>query len=487
MSAGPYTLAAAAAALDEGATTSVALTGQCLDRIDQGNDALRAFLRVDRAAAEEAAAAADARRANGQPRGPLDGVPVAVKDNIVDVTGPTTAGSRILEGYTSPFDATVVHKLRAAGAVVVGKTNLDEFGMGSSTEHSAYGGTTNPWDKSRTPGGSSGGSAAAVAATQCYGALGTDTGGSVRQPAAFCGVAGLKPSYGRVSRFGAVAFASSLDQVGPFARDVKGCAHLLAALAGPDGRDATSSHAPVEDYAAACDQDRPLKVGVVREYQNQDGCDDDVLAAQHKAEQTLREAGATVVEVSLPHAHLAVPTYYIAATAEASSNLARYDGVRYGPRRGEEGGLESLYRKTRGELFGPEVKRRILLGTYVLSTGYYDAYYLRAQKVRTLIRRDYDQAFADVDVLLTPVAPTAAFGIGEKTDDPVKMYLSDVFTIGVSLAGVCGLSVNVAFTDAGLPLGVQLVGPAMGEASILRAGTLVEQGVNLLEKRPQGT
>jgi aspartyl-tRNA(Asn)/glutamyl-tRNA(Gln) amidotransferase subunit A len=473
------------AALASGELSSAEATAQCLDAIKTHDGALGSFLLVDEQGALDQAKAADARRAAGDVIGPLDGVPIGLKDNFLTEGMATTAASRILEGYVPPYDGTSVAKLKAAGAVILGKLNCDEFAMGSSNENSAFKPCRNPWSTAHSPGGSSGGSAAAVAAGLCAGALGTDTGGSIRQPAAFCGVAGLKPSYGRVSRFGVVAFASSLDQVGPFARDVAGCAHLLKAIAGVCERDATSVDVEVPDYASALTGDvKGLKIGIARELFDEEGCSDEVRAATEVAKDALAARGAEIVDVHLPNLHHSVATYYIVATAEASSNLARYDGVRFGPRRGEEQGLEGLYAETRGQLFGDEVKRRILLGTYVLSAGYYDAYYLRAQRVRALIAEDFNKAYEAADVLLTPVAPTPAFRLGEKTDDPLAMYLSDVFTIPANLAGLCGLSVNAAFNDAGLPVGVQLTGRPMDEATLLRAGHALEQELGLLHRRP---
>ena len=385
---------------------------------------------------------------------------------------PLTAGSKILEGYVPPYNATVVEKLRAAGAVILGKTNTDEFAMGSSTENSAYFTTHNPWDLSRVPGGSSGGSAAAVAADECLGAFGSDTGGSVRQPASFCGIVGVKPTYGRVSRYGLVAFASSLDQIGPFAKDVTDAAILLGAVAGHDRRDSTSVDLPVPDYLAGLsDSERSgpsegLRVGVPKEYFIE-GIQPEVEAAVRAAIATLHDLGAEVREISLPHTDLALPVYYLIAPAEASANLARYDGIRYGLSEPGES-LWETYRRTRGEGFGPEVKRRIMLGTYALSAGYYDAYYLKAQQVRTLIKQDFDLALAEVDVIACPTSPTTAFRIGEKAGDPLSMYLADIFTLSLNLAGICGLSLPCGFDGAGLPVGLQLIAGAFAEETILR-------------------
>jgi aspartyl-tRNA(Asn)/glutamyl-tRNA(Gln) amidotransferase subunit A len=398
---------------------------------------------------------------------------VAVKD-LLDIDGvATTCGSRILEGYRPPFTATAIERLEAAGAVIVGKTNMDEFAMGSSTENSGYKKTKNPWDPARVPGGSSGGSAAAVAAGMAPLALGSDTGGSIRQPAALCGVVGLKPTYGRVSRYGLVAFASSLDQVGPFARTVEDAALASSVLFGRDPKDATSADVAVPDFAAAAGDAKGLRIGVPWGFLEK-GVAEPVLKAFKDALAALESAGAKVVEVALPHAGHAIATYYIVATAEASSNLARYDGVRYGLRVEAGRDLKETYGRTRDRGFGPEVKRRIILGTFVLSSGYYDAYYLRAQKVRTLIRRDFEQALAACDVVATPTTPSTAFRFGEKTDDPLEMYLADIFTVPANLAGIPGLSVPCGFAD-GLPIGLQLVGRAFDEAALFRAGRAYQE------------
>jgi aspartyl-tRNA(Asn)/glutamyl-tRNA(Gln) amidotransferase subunit A len=439
-----------------------------LDRIATTDASIGAFLAVLGDRALEKARAVDAALDAKKPAGPLAGVPVAVKD-VLDIEGvPTTCGSRILEGYRPPFTATAVSRLEAAGAVVIGKTNMDEFAMGSSTENSAYKTTRNPWDPARVPGGSSGGSAAAVAAGHAPIALGTDTGGSIRQPAALCGVVGLKPTYGRVSRYGLVAFASSLDQIGPFATTVEDAARVLAAMGGWDPADATSSTIEMADFAAALDGGaKGLQVGVPWSFLAE-GVDDGVLAAFREALGALENAGARLVEVDLPHARHAIATYYLVATAEASSNLARFDGVRYGLR--EDGrDLKEMYGRTRDRGFGPEVKRRIILGTFVLSSGYYDAYYLRAQKVRTLVRRDFEEALRACDVVATPTTPTTAFRLGEKTSDPLQMYLADVFTVPANLAGIPGLSVPCGLSG-GLPVGLQLLGRPFDEATLLRAG-----------------
>lgn len=479
------TLSGLALALKEGRATSREATEACLAVIRARDEELGAFLLVDEERALAAAEAADVRRAHGAARSPLDGVPVALKDNLLTEGQETTAASRILSGFHPPYDATVTARLKAAGAVCLGKLNLDEFAMGSSNENSAYRPCKNPWDLTRTPGGSSGGSAASVAAGACFGSLGTDTGGSIRQPAAFCGLVGLKPTYGRVSRFGVVAFASSLDQVGPLARDVKGAALLLEAIAGFDVRDATSVERPVPAYAAGLTGHvRGLKVGLAREWFEASGLDDEVAKGLEDAKRALQDRGATLIDVSLPHTRYAVATYYIVASSEAASNLARYDGVRFGQRRGEEMGLLPMYEQTRGEGFGFEVERRILLGNYVLSAGYYDAYYLKAQKVRRRIADDFTRAFEEVDVLLGPTTPTPPFRLGEKVSDPLTMYLSDVFTLQANLAGLPALSLNVSFTESGLPVGAQLIGRPFAEEGLLNAAFALEGALGLEDRRP---
>ena len=447
-----------------------------LDRISSVNASLNAFNLVDADRALGHAQDIDRRRAAGETIGPLAGVPMALKDNL-DVRGmPTTASSKILEHFVPPYDATVVRRLEGAGAVIVGKTNCDEFAMGSSTENSAFGPVRNPWALDRIPGGSSGGSAAAVAARCVPLALGSDTGGSIRQPASCCGVVGLKPSYGRVSRYGLLAFASSLDQIGPFARSVADAALVLSALAGADPCDATTANEPVPDFSAALTGSvKDLRIGVPRAFVT-DGVDDQVRRAYDEALETLREAGATLVDIDLPHAKYAVPVYYLVCTAEASSNLARYDGVKYGYRSGQgRDSLRQMYSRTRDEGFGPEVKRRIMLGTYVLSAGYYDAFYLKALQVRTLLRRDYDQAFERVDVVAMPTSPTPPFRLGEKTDDPLQMYLADVFTVSANLAGLPGISVPCGFSSEGLPIGLQFMGRMFDEATLLRVADAYER------------
>jgi aspartyl-tRNA(Asn)/glutamyl-tRNA(Gln) amidotransferase subunit A len=482
MSLCELTIAAALDKMRAGEITSAALTAAYLERIAHVDGQVQAYLTVTAERAMQQAARADARRANGEDA-PLLGVPLAIKDVMCTQGIQTTAGSRILEGFVPPYTATAVQKLLDAGAVVLGKTNTDEFAMGSSTENSAYQTTHNPWNAERIPGGSSGGSAAAVSARLAAGALGSDTGGSVRQPAAMCGVVGLKPSYGRVSRYGLIAFASSLDQIGTLCRDVRDAALLLSVIAGYDPRDSTSMDVPVPDYAAALTGDvKGLRIGVPKEY-FVEGMQKEVEDAVRTAIAHLESLGATVREVSLPHTDYGIPIYYLIAPAEASANLARFEGVRFGPRK-DGATLWDSYRATRGEGFGPEVKRRIMLGTYALSAGYYDAYYLKAQKGRTLIKRDFDAAFADVDVIATPVAPHAAFPIGAKIDDPLQMYLEDVFTLPVNLAGICGISVPCGFDGDGLPIGLQLLGPAFDEATILRVAHAYEQTTGWHSGRP---
>ncbi|MBK8985442.1 MAG: Asp-tRNA(Asn)/Glu-tRNA(Gln) amidotransferase subunit GatA [Chloroflexi bacterium] len=477
----PTTLTEAQDALQRGAISSVALTQAMLDRIVALDNDVQSYLTITDEMALEQALAADARRAQGE-NGPLLGIPVAVKD-IISVRGaPTTAGSKILDGFIPPYDAFVVQQLKEAGAVILGKTNTDEFAMGSSTENSAYFTTRNPWDIERVPGGSSGGSAAAVAAGMAYAALGTDTGGSVRQPASLCGIVGLRPTYGRLSRWGVVAFASSLDQVGQFGRTVADCAALFQATAGYDPRDSTSLDAPVPDYAAALTGDiRGLRVGVPAEYFIA-GIDGEVETAVRAAIAKLEELGAEIQPISLPHTRYALPVYYLIAPAEASANLARYDGVRYGPRLAGADMIDTV-KKTRA-LFGPEVKRRIMLGTYALSAGYYDEYYGRALKVRTLIKQDFLTAFAQVDVIACPTSPTTAFKIGERADDPLSMYLADIFTLSVNLSASCGLSVPCGFDSQGLPIGLQLIGNTLQEATILNAAFAYEQATAWHKQSP---
>jgi len=481
------TIAAAAERLRRGDLSAVELTRAALDRIAATDSAIHAFLTVTADEALAQAAAVDAERKTGHDRGPLAGIPIAVKDVIATKGVRTTAASKILADFVPPYDATVTRRLRDAGAVIVGKVNCDEFAMGSSNENSAFALTRNPWDLDRVPGGSSGGSAAAVAARQAFASLGTDTGGSIRLPAGYTGIVGMKPTYGRVSRFGVIAYASSLDQVGPMARDVTDCALVLQALAGHDPRDSTSVDRPVPDYGAAVARGsdegaRGLRIALPREYFG-GGMQPEVEAAVRAAAATFTSGGADVQDASLPHTEYAVSCYYVLAPAEASSNLARYDGIRYGLRAPADGLLD-LYRKSRAAGFGPEVKRRIMLGTYVLSSGYYDAYYLKAQKVRTLIRRDFERVFADADVIVTPVAPTTAFRIGEKTADPLQMYLSDVFMISVNLAGLPGIVVPCGVDAAGMPIGLQIVGPPFGEEVVLRAARAFEAATSWHQLRP---
>ena len=459
-----------------GQLSAVDVARACLDRIAAVNPALNAFNLVDAERALSRAQAVDRRRAEGSTLGPLAGVPIALKDNM-NVRGMrTTASSRILERFVPPYDATVVRHLENAGAIIVGKTNCDEFAMGSSTENSAFGPVRNPWALDRIPGGSSGGSAAAVASRCVPLALGSDTGGSIRQPAAFCGVVGLKPTYGRVSRYGLLAFASSLDQIGPFARTVADAALVLSALSGADPCDATTADESVPDFTRALTGDvKGVRVGVPRAFVSH-GVDEDVREAFEGALDALRGAGATLVDVELPHAQYAIPVYYLVCTAEASSNLARYDGVKYGYRAPAEKheSLKDMYSRSRDEGFGPEVKRRIMLGTYVLSAGYYDAFYLKALQVRTLLRRDYDQAFERADVIAMPTTPTPPFRLGEKTGDPLQMYLADVFTVSANLAGLPGISVPCGFSPDGLPIGFQLMGRMFDEATVLRVADAYE-------------
>jgi aspartyl-tRNA(Asn)/glutamyl-tRNA(Gln) amidotransferase subunit A len=465
-----------------GEITATALVESTLERITKLDDKLGSYLAIDKAGALGQAAVIDQKRKDGQPLGSLVGVPVSLKDNLVTRGVATTAGSKILDGWIPPYDATVVTKLRAAGAIILGKTNMDEFGMGSSTERSAYKPANNPWDTKRVPGGSSGGSAAAVAAGLCVGSLGTDTGGSIRQPAAFCGTVGMKPTYGRVSRWGVVAFASSLDQVGPLTRSVADAAALLQVICGHDAKDATSLDTPVPNFREALTSDvKGLRIGIPAEYFGGD-IDPQVRAAIERAVAALVEAGASTVDINLPHTQLALPAYYIVAPAEASSNLSRYDGVRYG-KRADAKDLFELYCKTRGQGFGPEVKRRIMLGTYALRSGYYDAYYKKAQQIRTLIKRDFDKAFRFCDVVLTPTTPTAAFEHGAKAT-PLDMYLGDIFTLSCNLAGLPGISIPCGLTEQNLPVGVQLLGKPLDEVTLLRAGAAIESAVGLGDKRP---
>jgi len=455
-----------------------------LSRIEAVNGSLHAMLSIDGDGALARAAEIDAVVAKGGNGGPLAGVPLAVKDNISTASGTTTCGSRILSHYAPVYRAAVVERLERAGAIVIGKTNLDEFAMGSSTENSAWGPTANPWDPSRVCGGSSGGSAAAVAAGLVPAAFGSDTGGSIRQPASFCGVVGLKPSYGRVSRYGLVAFGSSLDQIGPIATTVEDAALLLGIIAGHDDRDSTSVNVSVPDYLSAVNRPpTPLRIGLIDEHFGP-GLDDDVRSAVLATIDALQSQGAVVEHLAVPHLRYAVACYYIVSSAEASSNLARYDGVHYGTRAARPADIIDLYARSRGEGFGAEVKRRIMLGTYVLSSGYYDAYYLKALQVRTLIKRDLDAGFERVDVIASPTAPTTAFRLGEKCDDPLAMYLSDVYTIPANLAGICAISLPCGFDRKGLPIGLQLMGPAFGEETLLAAAKWCERIVGRCDRQP---
>jgi len=454
-------------------------------QIEAVDGRLHAFLEWDREELLAAARGVDEQRARGEALGPLAGIPIGIKD-VLNVKGHSCrCGSKILQGYVAPYDATVIAKLRAAGAIPFGRLNMDEFAMGSSTENSAFGVTRNPWDLERIPGGSSGGSAAAVAAGEAPATLGSDTGGSIRQPASLCGVVGLKPTYGRVSRFGLVAFASSLDQIGPFAKDVTDAALVLGAISGRDPNDSTSVPEPVPDYTKALTGDvKGMKLGLPKEYFIS-GMDKEVETSVRAAVDKLASLGAEIVEISLPHSDYGLAVYYIIATAEASANLARFDGVRYGSRAKDAKDPLDMYGRTRGAGFGPEVTRRIILGTYVLSSGYYDAYYLRAQKVRTLIRRDFMEAFKKCDAIVTPTTPSAAFKIGEKAEDPLTMYLSDIFTVNVNLAGICGVSVPCGFTNLPeLPIGLQILGKPFGEETILRVAHAYEQVTDWHKRRP---
>ena len=469
------------AAIAAGETSAADVCTRALDAIARLDPDLHAFHQVTGGQAQRRAAAIDAGPKPSDAA--LLGVPIAIKDNICTASVATTACSHVLDGYVPPYDATVIRRLTRAGAVIVGKTNCDEFAMGSSTENSAFGPTRNPWALDRTPGGSSGGSAAAVASGMVPVALGSDTGGSIRQPAALCGVLGLKPTYGRVSRFGLIAFASSFDQIGPITRTARDAADVLAIIAGHDPQDATSVNVPVPDYRAALSGDiRGLRVGVPR-HLLATGVEPDIASAFDRALDELQHAGATLKDVMLPHADLAIAVYYLIGNAEASSNLARYDGVRYGMRADASTTLD-MYARTRDRGFGAEVKRRIMIGTYVLSAGYYDAYYLKAQQVRTLIRRDYDRAFAEVDVVAVPTSPTAAFRLGERASDPIQMYLSDVFTVSANLAGLPAISIPCGLTSERLPAAVQLTARAFDEATLLRVADALERRTSWAMERP---
>lgn len=467
--------------------SAVEITQKALERIQALEPKLHSFLHVTTEKALEQARAVDAKIAAGEEIGLLAGIPIGIKDNLCTQGVPTTCASRILENFVPPYESTVTQKLIDAGAVLIGKTNLDEFGMGSSTENSAYQITNNPWDLSRVPGGSSGGSAAAVAADECVAALGTDTGGSIRQPASFCGVVGIKPTYGLVSRYGVIAYASSLDQVGPLGRTVEDTAIVLNAIAGYDPKDSTSLKVEIPNYTANLTPDfqaRKLRIGVIKETMA-DGLDAVVEKAVSQAIEQLKSLGAEISIISCPNFRYGVPSYYIIAPSEASANLARYDGVKYGFRAEDAENLLSMYTRTRSTGFGQEVKRRIMIGTYALSAGYYDAYYLKAQKVRTLIKQDFENAFEQVDVLVCPTAPTTAFKAGEKISDPLSMYLNDLMTIPVNLAGLPGLSVPCGFDDQGLPIGLQLIGRVLGEEQLFQVAYAYERSTNWLVNQPQ--
>ena len=465
--------------------TSLELTEVFLKRIDAVDGKIKAYITVTKEDAMKQAMEADKRISSGKDITPLTGVPISVKDIFCTKGILTTCASKILNNFVPPYDATVIKKLKEAGAVILGKNNMDEFAMGSSTENSAFFVTKNPWDTERVPGGSSGGSAASVSAGECAGSIGTDTGGSIRQPASCCGVVGLKPTYGRVSRYGMIAFASSLDQAGPMTKDVLDCAIMLNTMAGYDPQDSTSIDAPVPDYTKVLTKDmKGLKIGIPKEYFIK-GLDSDVEKAVKEAIEVLKKQGVSVVDISLPHTDYAIAVYYLVATAEASSNLARYDGVKYGSRAKDSKNLMDMYCKTRDEGFGSEVKRRIMLGAYSLSAGYYDAYYKKASQVRTLIKRDFEEAFKKCDVILTPTAPTPAFKIGEKTADPLTMYLSDIFTISCNLAGIPGLSIPCGFTKDNLPIGLQILGKPLDEETVLKTAYAYEQATDWHKKRPK--
>jgi aspartyl-tRNA(Asn)/glutamyl-tRNA(Gln) amidotransferase subunit A len=470
----PRRLADLRADIVAGRVKATDLTASYYDRIEAKNPRLNVYLSLTKERAFEQASRVDDLAAKGDPLPALAGIPVGIKDVLVVKGAPSTAGSKILEGYHPPYDATAVSKLEAAGAVLLGKINCDEFAMGSSNENSAYGPVRNPVDTDRVPGGSSGGSAAAVAANMAMATLGSDTGGSIRQPASFCGVVGVLPTYGRVSRYGLIAFASSLDRVGPFAANVRDAATLLGIIAGQDPKDATSSAAPVPDFAAESDKPaKGLRIGLPEEYFSE-GLDPEVRGAIERGIEALEKAGCSVKKISLPHTRYAIPTYYLVATAEASANLARFDGVRYGYRSPSSATLSDMYSHSRDEGFGAEVKRRILLGTYALSAGYYDAYYLKAQQVRRLLAEEFLRAFAEVDAIVTPTSPMPAFKLGEKTGDPLAMYLADIYTVTASLAGICGVTVPSGTTSSGLPVGMQVLAAHLNESTAFRVASAVE-------------
>ncbi len=474
-------IAEATLAIDKGEISPVELTDAVLGRIESVEEKIGAYVSLTKDNALAQAKDAEGKKGSGQT---LLGIPIAIKDNICTEGIRTTCCSKILENFIPPYESTVTTRLKEKGYILIGKTNLDEFAMGSSTENSVFGVTRNPWDLSRVPGGSSGGSAAAVAADECIAALGSDTGGSIRQPAAFCGVVGLKPTYGRVSRYGLIAFASSLDQIGPITKNVKDAAILLNIISGHDLCDSTSANIPVPDFTAPLGQDiKGMKIGVPKEYFIE-GMDKEVEESVKQAINKLEALGAIPVEISLPHTEYAIAAYYILATSEASSNLARYDGVKYGLRvEGDD--LINMYMKTRQMGFGAEVKRRIILGTYALSSGYYDAYYKKAQQVRTLIRQDFERVFEKVDVIVTPTTPSPAFKIGEKADDPLQMYLADIFTISVNLAGVPGISIPCGFTSQNLPVGLQIIGKHFDEGSVLKVAHAYEQDTDWHKRKPK--
>ncbi len=470
--------------LREGAISSVAITESVYSQIESLEDRVNAYITLTKDIAIAQAKAADRRIEEGTAAA-LTGIPIALKDVLCTKGTKTTCGSRILENFIPPYDATVIGKLKDAGAVFIGKTNMDEFAMGSSTETSHFGITRNPWDLERIPGGSSGGSAAAVAADECIASLGTDTGGSIRQPAALCGVVGLKPTYGRVSRFGLVAYASSLDQIGPITKDVEDCAIMMNAISGHDPCDSTSVVAEVPDYRQFISRDiQGWTIGIPKEY-FVEGIDPEIRASIDRSINTLEALGARCREISLPHTEYCVATYYIIAPSEASSNLARYDGVRYGIRATDGENLLDMYKKTRSSGFGEEVKRRIIIGTYSLSSGYYDAYYKKASQVRALIRGDFDRAFAECDVILTPATPTPAFRIGEKMDDPLQMYLYDIFTLSANLAGIPGISIPCGYTNSGLPVGVQFMANHFDEEKLLQIGSAYEKNSDIEKRKPE--
>ncbi|HBQ21383.1 MAG: aspartyl/glutamyl-tRNA amidotransferase subunit A [Deltaproteobacteria bacterium GWA2_38_16] len=478
-----YSLDELSQKLQKKEVSSVELTQSVLKRIEETKAKLNTFITLTKESALQTAKTVDQKRIKGEVLSPLAGIPIALKDIFLTQGIKTTCCSKILSQFIPPYDSTVVKRLKQNDVVLVGKLNMDEFAMGSSNENSCFGPVKNPWDLERTPGGSSGGSAAAVAASQCLGAFGTDTGGSIRQPASLCGVVGIKPTYGRVSRYGIIAFASSLDQVGPFGKRVKDVAHLLKAVAGRDSMDSTSADMKVPDYTQFLTKDiKGLKIGIAKEYFIK-GMEASTEKVVHKAIDHLKKLGAKIIDVSLPHTSYAVPTYYLIATAEASSNLARYDGVKYGYR-AKASTLQEMYRKTRGEGFGREVKRRIMLGTFVLSSGYYDAYYKKASQVRTLIKRDFDEAFKHCDLIVTPTSPTTAFKLGEKMEDPLQMYLSDIFTISANLAGLPGLVLPCGFDEKNLPIGLQILGPHFKEEKIFHLAYAYEQSTEWHQRKP---